>query len=142
MGKHILGVGFARTGTVEGSFIPLGDATLVPVALLGAVAFSIAMGFVDVSPIPMSVYLALQLPIALAAVLTARAVIADALLHEDRVDGEEQRTCPECDHPIAEGASGRDSVPIAVWRSMRRQQRRGVVTAALSSPCSPVSVPR
>jgi arylsulfatase len=28
MGKHILGVGYARTGTVEGSFIPLGDATL------------------------------------------------------------------------------------------------------------------
>jgi arylsulfatase len=28
MGKHVLGVGFARTGTVEGSFIPLGDATL------------------------------------------------------------------------------------------------------------------
>jgi arylsulfatase len=28
MGKHILGVGYARTGMVEGSFIPQGDATL------------------------------------------------------------------------------------------------------------------
>jgi arylsulfatase len=28
MGKHILGVGYARTGVVEGSFIPQGDATL------------------------------------------------------------------------------------------------------------------
>jgi arylsulfatase len=28
LGKHILGVGYARTGTVEGSFIPQGDATL------------------------------------------------------------------------------------------------------------------
>jgi arylsulfatase len=28
MGKHTLGVGYARTGTVEGSFIPQGDATL------------------------------------------------------------------------------------------------------------------
>ena len=28
MGDHILGVGYVRTGTVEGSFIPVGDATL------------------------------------------------------------------------------------------------------------------
>ena len=28
MGRHILGVGYLRTGTVEGSFIPQGDATL------------------------------------------------------------------------------------------------------------------
>jgi arylsulfatase len=27
-GRHILGVGYARTGTVAGSFIPLGEVTL------------------------------------------------------------------------------------------------------------------
>ena len=55
---------------------------VLPAAVLGAVAFAIAMGFVDVAPVPMNVYLALQLPIALAAVLAIRTGITDALLHE------------------------------------------------------------
>ena len=57
MGRHVLGVGYARTGTVEGSFIPLGDATLyvdgVAVATLSGVKahpflFGIAGGGVSV----------------------------------------------------------------------------------------------
>ncbi len=82
-------------------------AVVIPAALLGAVAFSIAMGLVDVAPIPMSAYLALQLPIALGAVLAVRVVITDALLYEaaddDAPDGPAvgDRPCPECDHVVA-----------------------------------------
>ena len=57
LGEHILGVGYARTGTVEGSFIPVGDATLyvdgVAVATLAGVQahpfiFGLAGGGVSV----------------------------------------------------------------------------------------------
>mgnify|MGYP003608679030 CR=1 FL=1 len=75
---------------------------VLPAALLGAVAFSIAMGLVDVASIPMSVYVALQLPIALAALLAMRIGITDALLHEapgGTVDG--SVLCAECDHVVA-----------------------------------------
>ncbi len=71
-------------------------------AVAGAMAFSIIMGVVDVAPIPVSVYLALQLLIAVGAVLATRVVITDALLHEaadDDSDG--QLRCSECDHVVA-----------------------------------------
>ena len=74
-------------------------------ASLGALAFAIAMGFVDVAPIPMNVYLALQLPIVLAAILAMRIGITDALLHETPVDtGDKRLQCPECDHLDAQRA--------------------------------------
>ena len=62
-----------------------------------------AMGLVDVAPLPLRVYVAVQLLIAVSAVLVLRMGIAGALLHEahdtDGVDG--QLRCPECDHVVA-----------------------------------------
>jgi hypothetical protein len=80
-------------------------AVTVPAAFLGALAFAVAMGVVDVAPIPMSVYVALQVPITLAAVLAVRVVIGDALLHEETEDVPEgaadgQIVCDECDHVV------------------------------------------
>lgn len=77
----------------------------VPAALLGAVALSVAMGLVDVAPIPVSVYLALQVPITLGAVLAVRTVITDALLHEATDDGADggRLLCAECDRDVVEG---------------------------------------
>ncbi len=76
-------------------------AIVVPGALLGAVAFSVAMGIVDVAPLPLSVYIALQLLIALLAVLGVRLVITDALLFESTDDTDEHLRCAECDHVVA-----------------------------------------
>lgn len=75
---------------------------VVPAALLGALLFTVAMGVVDVAPIPLGVYLALQLLIALVAVLAVRVVIADALLHEETDEtGDEHLQCAECGHRVA-----------------------------------------
>ncbi|HEY5150780.1 MAG TPA: zinc ribbon domain-containing protein [Mycobacterium sp.] len=62
-----------------------------------------AMGLVDIAPLPLRVYIALQLLIALSAVLALRIGIAGALLHEARdADGADgQLRCPECDHDVA-----------------------------------------
>ncbi|MEI6252122.1 MAG: zinc ribbon domain-containing protein [Mycobacteriaceae bacterium] len=74
---------------------------VIPAALLGAVAFSVAMGIVDVAPLPLGPYIALQLLIALSAVLAVRIVVADALLNESTDDTGEQLLCAECDHVVA-----------------------------------------
>ncbi len=75
--------------------------TVISVAVLGLLAFSVAMGVVDVAPMPMSLYLVLQLLIALAAVLVLRIVITDALLHEAAGEiGDGQVRCAECDHVV------------------------------------------
>jgi len=67
------------------------------------VAVLIAMGLVDIAPLPLRVYVVLQLLLALSAVLVLRIGIAGALLHEahhaDGGDG--QLRCPECDHVVA-----------------------------------------
>lgn len=108
-------LGSAAAGGLVGLalwFTPRGDAArryrriaVIATALLCAVAFSIAMGFVDVAPIPMSVYVALQPAIALAAVLAMRTAITDALLHEVIDDtGDGRLTCAECDHVVARRA--------------------------------------
>jgi len=84
--------------------------TIVAAAVLGVLAFSIAMGVVDVAPMPLSLYLVLQLLIALGAVLAVRTVIADALLHEadpaaDAEGADEgaagRLRCTECDRVVA-----------------------------------------
>ncbi|MGI9125167.1 MAG: zinc ribbon domain-containing protein [Mycobacterium sp.] len=78
---------------------------VIPAAFLGALVFSIVMGFVDVAAIPRWTYVALQLPIILGAVLAVRTAVADALLHEatdDTVDG--TLLCAECDHVVATAA--------------------------------------
>lgn len=75
------------------------------IAIAAAVVLVVitAMGMVDIAPIPLRVYLAMQVLIALAAVLALRIGIAGALLHEshddDGTDG--QTHCPECDHNVA-----------------------------------------
>lgn len=75
---------------------------VVPGAVIGAAAFCVAMGIVDVASIPVSVYIILQLLIAVAAVVAVRVVIADALLHEANEDfGDARWQCPECDHVVA-----------------------------------------
>ena len=120
--------------------------TVVLAALIGASAFSIAMGLVDVAPIPMSVYLALQLPITLVAVLAVRIVITDALLNEatDDTDGDRLR-CAECDHivvsmgfcsecGVALGASSRTS---RAARQVRSEQSGQVVGPDVASPAEP-----
>ncbi len=77
-------------------------AVVLSVAFLGAMSLAITMGFVDVAPIPMNLYLALQLPIALAAILVMRTGITDALLHEaPDATGDAQQLCAECDHVVA-----------------------------------------
>ena len=62
-----------------------------------------AMGLVDIAPLTLRVYLALQLLIAVSAVVALRIGIAGALLHEahddDGADG--QLRCLECDHVVA-----------------------------------------
>lgn len=74
---------------------------LLPAAFLGAVAFAVTMGFVDVAPISMNLYLALQLPIALAAVLAVRAAVADALPNEATDDSGGQTRGPDDDDAAA-----------------------------------------
>ena len=79
---------------------------IVPAAFLGALGFAVVMGLVDVSPIPMGVYVALQVPITLVAVLAVRPVIADALLHEVNDDSPEnagQLLCDECGSTVDDG---------------------------------------
>lgn len=62
-----------------------------------------AMGLADIAPLSLRVYMAVQLLIAVSAVLVLRMAIAGALLHEapdaDGVDAELR--CPECDHVVA-----------------------------------------
>lgn len=99
---------------------------VVCAAALGALGFSILMGVVDVAPIPVSVYLVLQLLIAVAAVLATRVVIADALLHEaaDHVS-DEQLTCSECDHLVALRAFCSEcGVAIRAGSRTSREERR------------------
>lgn len=101
--------------------------TVLLAASLGAVAFSIAMGFVDVAPIPMNMYLALQVPIALVALLAIRIGVTDALLHEatgdETVDG--RLRCAECDHVVAQGAFCSDcGVAIRAATRASRAARR------------------
>lgn len=95
-------------------------------SFFGALAFSIIMGVVDVAPIPVSVYLALQLLIALGAVLATRVVITDALLHEasdDDADG--QLRCSECDHVVAsKGFCTECGVAIRARSQTSREERR------------------
>lgn len=105
-------LGAVATGGVFGLalwFSPRADvsrryrrSTIVPAAVLGVLGFSVAMGVVDVAPIPMSVYLGLQLLIAVGAVLAVRTVVTDALLYE-ATDGaaEGQLRCEECDHVVS-----------------------------------------
>ncbi|MGV1088363.1 MAG: zinc ribbon domain-containing protein [Mycobacterium sp.] len=95
---------------------------VIPAAFLGALAFSIAMGFVDVAPVPMSVYLALQLPIALVAILAMRIGITDCLLHEaagDALGG--QLLCGECDHVVIQMAFCSDC-GVAIQAAPRTSQ--------------------
>ena len=90
-------------------FFPRADASrryrrarVLAAGFLAALAFTITMGFVDVAPMSMNVYLGLQLPIALAAVLAMRIGITDALLHESPADTREGRQpCAECDRVVA-----------------------------------------
>ncbi len=103
---------------------------VVPAALLGALAFTVGMGVVDVAPIRLGVYLALQLLIALLAVLAVRVVITDALLHEATGEsGDEQLRCAECDHVVARMAFCSDcGVALrAASRSARPATYRTVV---------------
>lgn len=88
---------------------------VVPAALLGALGFSIAMGVVDVLPLPLWPYIALELLIAMVTVVALRMVIADSVLHEAAQDPEpaadsdadaitvpeETLLCDECDHTVA-----------------------------------------
>jgi hypothetical protein len=65
-----------------------------------------AMGLADIAPLPLRTYIAVQLLIAVSAVLALRIGIAGALLREahdaDGVDG--QLRCAECDHVVAHTA--------------------------------------
>ncbi len=84
-------------------------------AMLGVVAFTVAMGVVDVTPMSTHLYIGLELLIAMLAVLGMRTVITDALLHEapdepssgsvaDNVDDQHANAeilCAECDHVVA-----------------------------------------
>lgn len=77
-------------------------AVVLPAAVFGAVAFAVAMGFVDVAAIPMGAYLGLQVPIALGALLAVRTAVSAALLHEDPGPaGAGPRRCPECGQLVA-----------------------------------------
>lgn len=128
-------VGSLATGGIFGIalwFTPTSEAgrrhrraVVVLAALLGALAFTVAMGVVDVAPMSAHLYIGLELLIAMLAVLGLRAVITDALLHEapdepssgpvtENVDAEHANTeklcaeilcaeilCAECDHVVA-----------------------------------------
>jgi hypothetical protein len=105
-------LGSVATGGVFGLalwFIPRADVsrryrrtTIVAAAVIGVLVFSVAMGVVDVAPIPLSPYLGMQLLIALGAVLAVRTVITDALLYEATDDTDDgQLRCAECDHVVA-----------------------------------------
>lgn len=109
-------------------------AAVVPAALLGSVAFSVAMGVVDVAPLPLWPYIALQLLIAVSVVLAVRIVVADALLHEWTDDPEDERLrCAECDHVVADGAFCSDC-GVAIRASSRAARAASVVRPGTDSP--------
>jgi hypothetical protein len=120
-------------------FIPTADAprryrkaVVVPGALLGAVGFSVAMGIVDVALLPLVAYIALQLLIALLAVLGVRIVIADALLHESTDEtGDQLLLCAECDHVVASMAFCSDCgiATRAASRTSRAKRRAPPVSS-------------
>ena len=62
------------------------------------------MGLVDVAPLALREYVALQVLIAVLAVLVLRMGIAGVLLHEahDADDADAQLRCTECDHVVAQ----------------------------------------
>lgn len=99
---------------------------IIPAAFLGALGFAVVMGLVDVSPIPMSVYVALQVPITLGAALAVRPVIADALLHEDDAPESAGRLlCDECDSTVDEDEfCSRCGVAIRSRSRTSREARR------------------
>ena len=117
-------------------------ASVIPAALLGALAFSVAMGLVDVAPIPVSVYVALQVPIIIGAVLAVRSVIADALLHEAKEDvsgpAGVRSVCAECDQVIGTNSfcSGCGVAAAAVSPTSRPPTR----TAGQLNVLGPVAV--
>lgn len=137
-------LGSVATGGVFGLalwFMPRVDGSrwyrrtvVVPAALLGAVAFSVAMGVVDLAPVPLGVYIALQLLIALGAVLAVRIVIADALLHEMcRETGDAQLRCAECDHCVARMPFC-SSCGVAIPARSRSSAEVTALSAAASPP--------
>ncbi len=75
---------------------------LLTASLVVVLMVVVAMGVVDVAPMPLPVYTGLQLLLAVCAVLALRIVIADALLHEvaEAPADDEQMTCAECDHVV------------------------------------------
>lgn len=120
--------------------------TVVPAALLGALTFTVAMGVVDVAPLRLSLYLALQLLIALGAVLAVRTVIADALLNE--AHGESaggQMVCAECENVVAAMpfCSHCGLATHAQSRTSRAASRVASARAGQTGPADePAAVPR
>jgi len=113
---------------------------VVPAALGGAAAFAVAMGIVDIAPLPLAPYIALQLLTAVLAVLAVRGVIADALLHEETDDtGNEKIRCEECDHVVARMAFCGDC-GIAIRAASRTSRARRTSTAEPQRKVSALSV--
>ncbi len=100
---------------------------VITAALLGAIAFSVAMGLVDVAPLPLDPYIILQMLIAVSAVLAVRIVIADALLHEWTDDtGDQQLRCAECEQVVARSAFCPDC-GVAIRAASRKSRAARVV---------------
>lgn len=118
-------------------------------AVLGAEAFCMAVGVVDVAPIPTSIYIALQLLIAVTAVLAVRIVITEALLHEKTDDLAGQHfSCAECGRPVerafcgecgaatravAPGLRTATQEPLASYRHVLVPMIGGVAAAVLAT---------
>lgn len=110
---------------------------IVPAALLLAVFFVVAMGLVDVAPIPLSGYIVAQILVSVSAMLTLRAVVADALLHETADDADEagHLVCAECDHLIEQL-----SFCTACGVALRAASRTSRATRAVRDPAGAVAL--
>ncbi|MCW1958950.1 MAG: zinc ribbon domain-containing protein [Mycobacterium sp.] len=130
-------------------FVPKADAArryrrtvVIPAAVLGALAFAVSMGVVDVAPLPLGPYIGLQLIIAVAAVLAVRIVIADALLHEWTEDhGGEQLRCAECDRVVAYRAFCSDC-GAAVRAASRKSRASRIVGPEAQAGSDATGMPR
>lgn len=76
---------------------------LTVLAVTVVILVVVAMGLVDVAPLPLRTYIAAQLFIAVLAIVALRVGIAGALLHQAHGDteGDVQVQCAECGHAVA-----------------------------------------
>lgn len=111
---------------------------VIPAALLGALAFSVAMGVVDVLPLPLWPYIAIELTIAMATVVALRKVIAGRVVHAAGADsGETSVRCGDCGHGTYRGILGPLTAGIGLAISATFAAAAIVHPAATSYMCPP-----